>query len=331
MFHAAVPRPSLQARWNQAPQPLLIATVAGCLAYLITAAATFGLRAEQVIVCALAVLAALWSDRTRRLLVGVLPFVLLGVLYDLSRLLQPLLAHLTVHVREPFHFDLTFFGIDTPAGRITPAQLFLTRHWPWVDLVTGTAYILYLYEAIGFGVGLALSRSETSRRMLARFGWTMLALNVAGIATYYLYPAAPPWYVNTHGFGPVDLATAPNPAAAARWDALTGIPYFANFYARGASVFGAIPSLHAAYPLLVFLYVRELRRPIWAALAFAFFALVCFSAVYLQHHYVLDLLVGAAYAASAYLAERLLTRRCPSRRSPSMNAVGGSTVTAPAA
>lgn len=271
---------------------------------------TFGLRPEHFGFFALVTFLCVWSEGTRRFYRSALPLVILALAYDSSRLLRPLLKVIKVHVQEPYNFDMALFSISTPAGALTPNEFFLQHHWPWLDFITGSAYILFLYEVLAFAFYLALfRRDDDGRRLFARFGWTFLAVNLMGIATYYLYPAAPPWYVEAHGFGPVDLSTPPNPAAAARWDDLTGIAYFRHFYSRGASVFGAIPSLHAAYPMVVFVYARHLRRWWLNIAAFSFFLLVCFSAIYLQHHYILDVGLGAAYALAGCGVEHWLTQK----------------------
>jgi uncharacterized protein len=297
-------------RVRETPRRMLYMVLGGFGAYLAIAATTFGIRGEQLIICGLMVLLCVWSDRSRQVFSGLLPFVVFGVIYDLSRLAKPLLHHLTIHVREPYDFDRIVFGINSAVGRLTPNELFARYHWPAVDFVTGLSYITYIYWAIGFAIYLLMFRRDVfGRRLLARLGWTFAAVNVIGFATYYIYPAAPPWYVAEHGFGPADLSVAASPAAAVRWDALTGIHYFAAFYGRAADVFGAIPSLHVAYPLLVFVYGRALRKPVLDAANFGNFLLVCFAAIYLQHHYVLDVLVGTGYALAGVAGERLLSAR----------------------
>jgi membrane-associated phospholipid phosphatase len=94
---------------------------------------------------------------------------------------------------------------------------------------------------------------------------------------------------------------ASSPAAALRFDALTGTHIFANMYARASDVFGAMPSLHAAYPLLVALALRGLGHRTLAVFAWCYMALMCFAAVYLQHHYVIDVMGGLAYAALGHV------------------------------
>lgn len=304
------PAAALRRRVADTPTRYLLGTAGGLAVYVVgMRVATGQNRPEQLIMSAVMLGMAVWSDATRRFFAGMLPFMLFGIIYDLSRIAQPLVHHLYVHVAEPYWFDRTFFGISTAAGRITPNELFVRHHWPVVDFFTGLSYIVFVYWALGFAAYLALfRRDDAGRKLLARFGWTFLLMNIAGFVTYYVYPAAPPWYAADYGFGPANFAAHSSPAGAARWDELTGIPYFAGFYGRSADVFGAIPSLHVTYPLLTYLYGRELRRRWLDAASFGLFLLVSFAAVYLNHHYVLDVLLGVLYALIAWRVERAITR-----------------------
>ncbi len=317
---APLPLRALRAaadRVRTAPRRMLLLTVLGLGAYLLVMRLTSGTRPEQFLLCGLALALVVGGEGTRRFFLGLLPFLLYGVVYDLTHLTEPLVRYLHVHVAEPYRFDRALFGIHTAAGVLTPNEVFARHHWPAVDLVTGLAYIVFIYWVLVFAAWLGLfRRDEAGRRLLARFGWTFLLMNLVGFATYYVYPAAPPWYVAEYGFGPANMAARASPAAAIRWDELTGIHYFAAFYGRSADVFGAIPSLHASYPLLVFLYGRELRKTWYDVSTFLFFLLVCFSAVYLQHHYVLDLLVGILYALVAWAVDEALERRRPPAGAP---------------
>jgi len=305
-------RPRVPARRRLLPagsSRLFVVTICVCLGFALLAGLTYGLRLEHVLVFAIVAGALGWSPASRRLLRGLFPFLLFGMAFDLSRLLRPLLVHVTVHVEEPYRLEQALFAWSTDAGLVTPNEYFAIHNAAWLDLVTGSAYILYLYLAVAFAAYLALFRNdELGQLLLHRYGWAFFVLNVMGIATYYLYPAAPPWYVAAKGLGPADLSTPPHAAAALRWDALTGLDYFSGFYARGASVFGAIPSLHAAYPMLMFLNVRLLRKRWLTVCSFGFFALVCFSAIYLQHHYIIDVVLGALYALAAHVLLSALAR-----------------------
>ena len=311
---------SLVQRVRRTPRRLLWATVCGAAAYLVALRiATGTTRPEQWVLSALMVVLVVWGEGTRRFFLGLLPFLLFGLTYDLMHITQPLFRHLDIHVEEPYRFDRYFFGIPTAEGVLTPNELFARHNWPVVDFFTGLSYIVFVYWAIGFAAWLALfRRDEAGRKLLSRFGWTFYLMNVAGFLTYYLYPAAPPWYVADYGLGPANLDATSSAAGAARWDELTGIPYFKAFYGRSADVFGAIPSLHVSYPLLTFLYALELRKRWFTLASFGLFLLVSFAAVYLNHHYVLDVLLGVLYTVVAFGVERALRSRAA--RAPAVEA-----------
>jgi membrane-associated phospholipid phosphatase len=62
---------------------------------------------------------------------------------------------------------------------------------------------------------------------------------------------------------------------------------------------GAIPSEHAAFPFLFFLFLRrQFGRPAYLVLLYV--AGLAFSVMYLGQHYFVDILAGIAYAAAAY-------------------------------
>ena len=319
---ASAPRPTLAERLRSTPPSWIWGTLLGLGGYIAIMHFTLGNRWEQFGAAAIFLSVVVWSDRTRRFAMGMLPMLAQGVIYDLTHLTQPLVKYLHVHIEEPYWFDKTFFGIPTALGRVTPNEFFATRFWAPVDFVTGSAYILFLYWSLLFCGYLSATASNDERyRRALRYGWAFFVMNVVGYATYYIYPAAPPWYVTEHGFGPPDFTVMSSAAAAVRWDAMTGLGYFKAFYGRSADVFGAIPSLHVAHPLLIAVYALEFKSRALKVGSFLFYALMCFSAVYLQHHYVLDVLIGSAFALGAYwLVERLFAaqaERVPVRAEPS--------------
>jgi membrane-associated phospholipid phosphatase len=246
----------------------------------------------------------------RRLLLAALPFVILAATYDWLQLARPFVVAQGVHVLGPESFDKAVFGVGDGAGRLSLNELFALHHWAIVDLVTGFAYLSYVYAVVAFAVYLAWSdRTPAGAERRRALGWTFLGVNLTSFVIYLSCPVAPPWYVAAHGFGPVDVSTAANPAALARFDALIGVPYFRGMYAQASDVFGAMPSMHCAYPMLLLLYARELGRPRLVAALLLFALLMCFSAVYLQHHYVSDVLAGASCAFAGYRLERAIGNR----------------------
>ncbi len=236
-----------------------------------------------------------------------LPLALMGAVYDGQGYVRRALAEkLPVHVSEPAAFDRAVFGVRTSAGVLTPAE-WLQRHThPALDVICGAVYLSFVPVFIGAALwmrwrGARTPGAEGARliREAERMTWAFFWLGLISVVTYYLYPAAPPWYVDRYGLGPAVRNAAPSAAGAARIDALLGVRVFAEFYGRNPNVFGAIPSLHAAIPLLAFCFAWRARvlRGLTGACAGA----MAFAAVYLNHHYVLDVLWGWGYVAAIML------------------------------
>jgi membrane-associated phospholipid phosphatase len=91
------------------------------------------------------------------------------------------------------------------------------------------------------------------------------------------------------------LAQASEGPNLARVDGLIGVPYFHAMYGRASDVFGAMPSLHVAYALIVVLEGWAVFRAPTRIASLLFYAMMCFSAVWLDHHWVLDVVAGSAY------------------------------------
>jgi membrane-associated phospholipid phosphatase len=97
------------------------------------------------------------------------------------------------------------------------------------------------------------------------------------------------------------LDWASSRAGHARLDALLGLPLSAKFYAGSSEVFGAMPSLHVSYATLAALTSWPLGG--YPRVLTALFACdIAFSAVYLRHHYLLDVLAGAALGGLVHRA-----------------------------
>ena len=134
-----------------------------------------------------------------------------------------------------------------------------------------------------------------------------------GIAIYYLYPAAPPWYVEDYGFE-LHMNTPGNAAGLLRFDEFFGISLFSNMYEKNANVFAAIPSLHAAFPVIL-LYFGLKKKLKYASLLFLVILVgIWFAAVYTFHHYFIDVLIGGMSALLAIGLYELLMRTQRVRR-----------------
>jgi membrane-associated phospholipid phosphatase len=199
--------------------------------------------------------------------------------------------------------------------RVTFHDWFVAHPSPYLDALCAIPYATFILVCIACAIWMFF---RDYGRML-RFTWCFLALNVAGFVTYHLYPAAPPWYFHAHGCAVDLLAHASEGPALARVDARLGIHYFAGMYGRSASVFGAMPSLHCAYACIVALEGWAVFGWVARVASCAFFALMCFSAVYLDHHWVLDVLAGVIYAVIVVMVARALTQVAVRRAKESLS------------
>lgn len=223
-----------------------------------------------------------------------LPLVFTVIVYDSQRLYSDFLRG-PIHVLEPYTFDLNVFGISDSGSLFTPNEWLQKRTTPFLDFFTGFAYLFFIPEFFLVAGYFLFSKHEKTIRLAREMTWGFFWLNVLGYSTYYWYAAAPPWYVSDYGLVLADLNVRANLAGCARFDEILGIPIFKTWYGNSADVFGSIPSLHVAYPFLALIYSFKVRRlRVWSTF---FYLWVAFAAVYLNHHYILDVLWGTAYAA----------------------------------
>jgi hypothetical protein len=129
-----------------------------------------------------------------------------------------------------------------------------------------------------------------------------------GFVIYYTYPAAPPWYVQYHGFAFTPLK-AGNTAGLAKFDAYFHAGIFKSIYTKGSNVFAAMPSLHSSYPVIVVYYGIKNRLGIVNTIFVIVMLGIWFTAVYASHHYVLDVLAGITTAIIGISLFNLLINR----------------------
>jgi hypothetical protein len=264
------------------------------------------LRWDHIAVALLTTFLSYWSVWTKRLYLGILPIGLVGILYDSMRVVKNVgLSKDNVHVCDVRAIDQRFFGITINGVRSTLHDYFQAHAVPFLDVYCAIPYGIFIGVVVLYSIYLY----RRDYPGLLRFTWAFLVLNVAGFITYHVYPAAPPWYFHHYGCA-VDLSThASEGPNLARVDAWLGVPYFAGVYGRSSDVFGAVPSLHVAYPLLM--AIEGFRRHRWfgRVLLVWFYLSMCFAAVYLDHHWVFDIVLGSLYTVViATVMRRVMAR-----------------------
>lgn len=254
-------------------------------------AALEGLRWEHVAADGLLIALPWIGPRALSFVRAALPLWITGVLVDNVRYV-PLLGR--IHTGDILALELALFRAP---GGISWPQWLDAHPKAALDLACGFAYATYLPE---FFAAAAFFYLKSDARRFSAMAWAFFAANVIGMVINLIFPVAPPWYVIAHGPGPADPSALASAAGCARFDALLGIHYFSSFYARNPNVFGAMPSLHVTYPMLVAWYVWN-RGWRWRFSALAYAALVTFAAVYLAHHYIVDVIAGALLAVPCCL------------------------------
>jgi membrane-associated phospholipid phosphatase len=263
-------------------------------------------RWEVVVMMLLGIVLPYASAGSKRLFLGIYPLGLVGVLYDAMRFVKN--AGITperVHVCDLRAVEAALFGVRVDGELVTVHDWFQAHSSPVLDVIAAVPYGTFLGAAVLFAVYLY----KVDFLEMRRFTMSFLVLNVLGFCTYHLFPAAPPWYFHQHGCAVDLMARASEGPNLARVDRMLGFSYFGGFYGRSNDVFGAVPSLHVAYPLLIVLQGWPTFRAPLRAASVLFFLTMAFAAVYLDHHWIIDVVVGIAYAIGVFFAMRWVWAR----------------------
>jgi len=222
-----------------------------------------------------------------------------------------------VHICDLRQHELDLFGITSGGVKMTLQDYFLKHSSSFLDLYCAIPYGTFIYVSVLFATFLYFKDFVA----LKRYTWTFFMMNIAAYVTYHVYPAAPPWYFHTYGCV-ADLSVHASAAShLAHVDQMIGFDYFGSFYGRSADVFGAVPSLHVAYPLLIVLEGWKHFRALGRSLALLFWGSMMLAAVYLDHHWVIDVLLGLTYATTIHLAFRVVFARRAQAPAPAERAL----------
>jgi hypothetical protein len=283
----------------------LLLTAGISVAYLLLSRVLIGYRTEQLVLVALFNGLYHLSAQTRKLVTGFLVFIVYWVLYDYMKAF-PNYHYRPVAIAGLYTLEKDLFGVEVNGILMTPNEYWLTHSNDLLDVLCGSFYLCWIPVPLAFAVFLFLR----NRRQFVYFSLTFLLVNLLGFVVYYLYPAAPPWYVQQYGFGFQPL-TMGNTAGLARFDHFFGINLFEAIYAKGSNVFAAMPSLHSAYPVVVLYFGLKNKLGLVNVLFTVVTAGIWFAAVYTSHHYILDVVAGLICAAAGIALFQWSIRRSP--------------------
>jgi PAP2 superfamily len=318
--------PALDLNWRVARWSALGLYVVGCVVFLSLQGIPtdrLGLALAILVLLSIAVLGRGWAAWWQ-MMRDWLPFEAVLLLYDYSRgFATPYTAEqvkagqfpiagvrndlgLPLHVEAPIRADLWIgrhLGMDGMPTTWLQEHLHPGHGTPWYSVPISFTYCSHFLVMPTVAVVLWLVNRERFRVWMRM----VVALAVAGVATYYLYPVAPPWLASFHlvfpgppvgrytsdGFDLIGLHMVGS--------ALDQSQYLANPVA-------AMPSLHMAYATLAAGFFWIGKRW-WQRCLLALYPIAMgITLVYGGEHYVVDELAGIAYALVVIGAWQAISR-----------------------
>jgi len=273
--------------------------------FLFLTSVFIGLRPEHLFLLTLFIVMFFVNDKSRKLAVGLLPFLIFGISYDWMRVFPNYTVN-PIDIKGLYELEKSIFGINIDGQILIPCEYFAKYHNKILDFLSGIFYLGWVPVPVIFALYLYFTGS---RDIFLRFSMAFLLVNLLGFTIYYIHPAAPPWYAMIYGFEPI-FDTPGNMAGLVRFDELIGFPLFGSIYGRNANVFAAVPSLHSAYLVVTLYYalIKKCNIPILLIIS-VFLCGIWFTAVYTAHHYIIDVILGVLCAiAGIALFEKVLMK-----------------------
>jgi PAP2 superfamily len=241
--------------------------------------------------------------------------VILLVVYNISR---GWAASVTPHVTPMIDADKWLFGWAT-GGKIPTMwlqeHLYHIHHVQWYEVMASFVYFSHFVMALIVAAVLWMSNRDRWLRFVRRW----FALTAMILATYFLYPAAPPWWASQtaggagHGAGYLPGPFLQDPSGPAYtvvrlstrgWDAL-GLHHAGSLLnvaqVQEANPVAAMPSMHSAYALLIVAFFLPSVRKRWWPLMLCYPLAMTFALVYSGEHYMIDVLMGWTYVGITFV------------------------------
>lgn len=182
---------------------------------------------------------------------------------------------------------LLFGGATLPD--LLQAVLLHSRGIGTLELALVVVHASHFLVFFFFAFWIWMDRSRTD---FARFSRALLLMMYLGLLGYLLVPTVPPWMAS----GVFGMLPEIDHVTSQVYD--LRIPTLQSAF--DTNPIAAMPSLHAAFPSLLFLFtVRWYRSKSWGF--GAYLVAVYFAIIYLGEHYFLDVAAGFALALGCYV------------------------------
>jgi membrane-associated phospholipid phosphatase len=196
-----------------------------------------------------------------------------------------------VHVQQVADAEQWLFRGSIPTLELQE-RLFNPGRAHWYDWAATIQHTLHFVLPVAMGFVIWLR----GRRLYWRYLLSVMCVFYIGFAGYVFYPAAPPWMAGLQDVIPPVHRVAVETVLRLPASAPIGLAY-THFSANQVA---AMPSLHAALPLLLALIMLRLWRW-WALPALLYPLTMGFNLVYLGEHYAVDVLAGYGAALFAFV------------------------------
>jgi hypothetical protein len=267
---------------------------AACVATFIALVGFPGSRPQMFAVVGVGLIASgAASDsgtRWKRVVLDWFPFYVLLTLYDILR--GSAGTWLMPHAIPQISVDEWLFGGTAPTVTLQHAL-----YTPGVaHLWDYAAFIVYMtHFVVPFAVAGLLWKFAHDR--FRRFALLFVLLTFAALLTYALYPAVPPWMASQNGFLPPTAKIIDEMWTHVRFGNGSGIFSGTGHFADPVA---AVPSLHAAYPILLVLFFwKSAGRWRWWLVLYPLAMAV--TLVYTAEHFVIDIVLGWLYAGAIFV------------------------------
>jgi membrane-associated phospholipid phosphatase len=325
---AVAPRMSVTGwRWSYVRWVTLAAYLVGLLLFVATQGIPtdrLGIYGAILLLLTIVVLGRGWRAWWQ-MMVDWLPFEAVLLAYDYSRgyaspysaqqvkeQLYPIVdvqnsLGIPLHVSFPIRADRWLgdhLGLGTMPTTWVQEHFHSSTSIPWYGVLVSLTYCSHFLVMPVVAIVLWIHNRERFRVWMN----LVVVLAVAGVATYFLYPMAPPWLADDGGVFPGGFVGRYTTEG---FDVI-GLHMVGGLVSQGqylVNPVAAMPSLHTAYATLAAGFFWFGRRW-WQRVLLACYPLaMCFALLYGGEHYLVDELAGIGYALVILAAWRYLRAR----------------------
>jgi hypothetical protein len=253
------------------------------------------------------------------------PFLLVVIAYDLSRGWADS-AGFPVHFTPQINADKIMFLGHVPTewlernlyhtdivasfsgGRLS-AAVRPTVPVQWFEVVFDLTYLSHYLTSFVLAGFLWVKSRARFQAYARRFA----TLSAFGFITYVVFPAAPPWMAAQQGY--LDPTVGRIGGRGFSWLHLHTVRNMIDMGTKTTNLVAAVPSLHAGFATLVSITLWR-SVPKWARPLLAMYpVLMGLALVATGEHYVIDIVLGVAYAFGAHFLWNYIERWWEGRKS----------------